>query len=210
MMFNRKNKSREQFKVKSFFDKRTLMIVLLMSFLCTFILVAYYYISTSIKPVFAPSIKSKEEVEILIDKDLDLSYPATPKEVLGLYLRMEKCFYNDRLSNNQLKELVQQSRILFDDELIEENPFNKQLKSLEEEIAEFNEKDRRLTNDIMEGDSNTNYWTHKKDNYASLVVLNTFHEMGEITKVYEEFVFREDKEGRWKILGWGIIEDPNQ
>lgn len=210
MMFNRKNKLREQFNVKSFFDKKTLMVVFLMSFLCTFILVAYYYVSTSIKPVFAPSIKSKEEVEILIDKDLDLSYPSTPKEVLGLYLRMEKCFYNDSLSNSQLKELVQQSRILLDDELIEENLFNKQVKSLEEEIAEFKERDRRLTSDIMEDDSNINYWTYKKDSYASLVVVNTFHEMGEITKVYEEFVFRQDKEGRWKILGWGVIGEPNQ
>ena len=81
MMFNRKNKLREQFNVKSFFDKKTLTVVFLMSFLCSFILVAYYYVSTSIKPVFAPSIKSKEEVEILIDKGLDLSYPSTPKEL---------------------------------------------------------------------------------------------------------------------------------
>lgn len=62
-----------------------------MSIFVVVVIYTYYYINNATKPVFPDTIREKTEAEILIEKDIEIAYPATPTEVLRLHLRITKC-----------------------------------------------------------------------------------------------------------------------
>ena len=63
-----------------------------------------------------PEVDVSQVMDILL-RDIDKSYPPTPKEVLKYYSEITCCFYNDTLTQEQLEELAQRSYELYDEEL---------------------------------------------------------------------------------------------
>lgn len=191
---------------KEYLAKNTLLTVLLMSVFVVVVIYAYYYINNVTKPIIPDTIRKKTEAEILIEKDLELAYPATPTEVLRLHLRITKCLYNDKLTKEEIDDLVNQERILYDEELLEKNPVESQVRIINEEIERFHEADKEITNYLIENKENIKYWTEEDIEYASIVASISFAESKEIIKVFEEFTLRRDENGQWKILGWELSD----
>lgn len=191
---------------KEYLVKNTLLTVLLMSVFVVVVIYAYYYINNVTKPIIPDTIRKKTEAEILIEKDLELAYPATPTEVLRLHLRITKCLYNDKLTKEEIDDLVNQERILYDEELLEKNPVESQVRIINEEIERFHEADKEITNYLIENKENIKYWTEEDIEYASIVASISFAESKEIIKVFEEFTLRRDENGQWKILGWELSD----
>lgn len=192
--------------LKEYLAKNTLLTVLLMSVFVVVVIYAYYYINNVTKPIIPDTIRKKTEAEILIEKDIELAYPATPTEVLRLHLRITKCLYNDKLTKEEIDDLVNQERILYDEELLEKNPVESQVRIINEEIERFHEADKEITNYLIENKENIKYWTEEDIEYASIVASISFAESKEIIKVFEEFTLRRDEDGQWKILGWELSD----
>ncbi len=192
--------------LKEYLAKNTLLTVLLMSVFVVVVIYAYYYINNVTKPIIPDTIRKKTEAEILIEKDIELAYPATPTEVLRLHLRITKCLYNDKLTKEEIDDLVNQERILYDEELLEKNPVESQIRIINEEIERFHEADKEITNYLIENKENIKYWTEEDIEYASIVASISFAESKEIIKVFEEFTLRRDEDGQWKILGWELSD----
>ncbi len=191
---------------KEYLAKNTLLTVLLMSVFAAVIIYAYFYINNVTKPLIPDTIRKKTEAEILIEKDLELAYPATPTEVLRLHLRITKSLYNDKLTKEEINDLVNQERMLYDEELLEKNPVESQIRIINEEIDKFHEVDKELTNYLIENKEDFNYWIEEDVEYASIVASISFAESKEIIKVFEQFTLRRDENGQWRILGWELSD----
>ena len=60
------------------------------------------------------------EVEALLNTDILANYPATPREVMKLYNRYMLVLYgvdSEKLTDEQIKRLGQNMRVLYDEEL---------------------------------------------------------------------------------------------
>ena len=145
------------------------------------------------------------EADKLLEKDILASYPATPREVIKLYSRFLKCFYNEEIEEGQLEGLAAQIRLLFDDELLEENPKETYLLALEAEIAEYKLNKRTLLSYQIEKASSAIEWSDEGSEYTRLIAYYSLKE-SLVYKVHEEFVLRKDKADRWKILGWRLVD----
>ena len=81
--------------------KSTVITVIVMLLVAAAIVAGYFIISTR---------KNKEnyeggertELDILLEKDLDKSYPLTSREVIKFYSRILKCYYNEELTEEQI------------------------------------------------------------------------------------------------------------
>ena len=65
-----------------------------------------------------PEVDVSQVMDILL-RDIDKTYPPTPKEVLKYYSEITCCFYNDSLTQEQLEQLAERSYVLYDDELMD-------------------------------------------------------------------------------------------
>jgi len=95
--------------------------------------------------------KSKTEVEKLMELDLDENYPGTAREVLKINNRLMKCYYNEELTDEQIKALAMQNQKLFDEELLKRNPYDVYVGRLKKEIESVNiiEKNKTLKRDPL-------------------------------------------------------------
>ena len=124
-------------------DKMTKKIVrafILMVIAAALVLVGFYMltnrkISTTEKTVT----QSSSEIEKLKAKDLELSYPGTPSEVVKLYWRLNKCMYNTSMSDKDFEALLQQLRLLYDEELLatEGNSWENMLENFKKDKKNF-------------------------------------------------------------------------
>ena len=91
---------------------KTLIII---SVLVAMALIYYYYLSSNDKTEKKKTNTEDSQVAKLINKDLDKSYPATPREVVELYSNFLVCFYGENYDDDELRQLAAQSVKLFDD-----------------------------------------------------------------------------------------------
>lgn len=144
----------------------------------------------------------KTEVEKLISKDLETSYPGTPREVMRFYSRILKCCYNQKLTEEQVESLATQMRCLFDMELLEQNPKETYLENLKVEIQEYKNAKKTITSYAIDESSNVEERTIDGEKYATIHVSYTTRSRSQYEKVYEEFMMRRDSDKNWKIVGW--------
>lgn len=177
--------------------------------LLTCLLIWLFYILTN-KPQVPAEKTEKTEVEKLIGKDIKSGYPQNPREVLRLYCRITKCMYNEEMSESEFEELADQLRLFYDDELLEENERASFLVNLKAEVNSYKENKITIASyDVQEG-IETDYATIKKENYATLRVAFMIRQQDKnkgYAKTYEQFLFRKNEEGEWKIAHWKQIDN---
>ncbi len=145
------------------------------------------------------------EITKLTTRDMEKDYPATVREVVNLYARISKCIYNDEMSDDDLETLVEKLRTLYDDELLEENEYIIQLSALKTERKLYKEKDRKINMYQIEDAANVVTKTIDGENYYYIKMYFTVKTGKDYDRSYENFVLRQDDDGRYKILGWTNI-----
>jgi hypothetical protein len=150
----------------------------------------------------------KTEVGKLEAKDLELKYPGTPTEVVKLYWRLNQCIYNTTMKDKDLEALLKQLRMLYDDELLDEdgNSYDDMLASLKEDREKFTKDKRFISSYVVEEDKYVEYATVDGKECATLNT-NTLETVDKkTTQTYEKFMCRKDSDGKWKIVGWEITD----
>lgn len=189
-------------KSKKSTKKSTKKTIVVMSILFLVIIISYYFIHTSTKPLFKMDKTNNSEFEKLIAKDLENSYPSSPREVVKLYSRITKCLYSQDLKDEDIDKLAQVLRVLLDEELLNNNTNDKFLIDLKTDITTYRKINRTIINYTIQSNGDINYWDKNKEELASVVTSNSLKEGTDYTKVYQKYVLRKDKDGQWKILGW--------
>ena len=154
---------------------------------------------------FAKDGTANTEAQAILAKDVARNYPANQREVVRLFARISKCFYNEKISEEEFHDLIEMQRMLFDEELLEENPLEDFTARLSLEIENAKKTETTMVNYRVQKQSSVADWPYGEDSLASIIA--SFTMKGEkYTKSYEEFLLREDEKGNWKIVGWRLTD----
>lgn len=185
--------------------KSTITTVLMMAIIALIVVILFQKLTNQDKSNSSETVKT--EVQKLIDKDLVNNYPETPREVLKIYLRIMTCLYNEKMERVQFERLTDQMRLLYDEELLINNPREEHLTDLSVEVEKNKEKNRRVTECEIEQGSAVRYYTKDGKDYASLSCAIVMKDKHGYYTTKEKFIFRKDAHNNYKILGWQITDD---
>lgn len=140
-------------------------------------------------------------------KNYDTAYPSTPRTVVSEYAEITKCFYASDTTEDQIKELAEQMRQLFDDELVANQSFDDFYDALRSEIAIYRDKNKIISSYSVSSSTDVKYDTNEYGSMATLYLSMNVREDGVINTIKEQFILRQDQDGHWKILGWVLADD---
>lgn len=165
----------------------------------------YYLANRTDKNDATDKVVSDEELAALISRNIEDNYPQTPKEVVKLYARITKKYYESSLSDEQIEKLGKQARILFDEELKSTQTDEEFLTALKEDIGNFNSTKTFISDYAIESASKTKYQTLEDRQYASINLVYYVRQNSKLNYSYTKYVMRKDDSGKWRILYWELI-----
>lgn len=168
----------------------------------------YYYLSNKGKQA------KDEQVEVsvvqeLISRNLSTNYPPSPREVIRYYSDITKCFYNEEYTEDELKQLVEKTRELYDDELLAQNEYGVYLIELTKDIEYYKDNKIRVANYSVSASTDVDYFKDSGYDFARLYCKYTLVSGARRQPVEEVFLLRKDESGHWRIYGWDLAENVN-
>lgn len=157
----------------------------------------YFYLSNRSISADAPT-----EMEQLINKDLDKSYPKTAREVIRLYNRILLCLYNEEVTEEQLKSLGEQARQLMDEELLEKNPQELYFSSLKNELAAYKADKKTIMGVTISTVNEVEFKEIEGRECAYVEASYSIKGKNQTESAQQTYILRKSAEGRWKILGY--------
>lgn len=142
-------------------------------------------------------------VQAVLSRDLSRDYPATVKEVVKYYTEIERCFYNEDCTQEELEQLGMQARKLYDQELLVNNEVGTYLVRLEEEIEGFKDSGRRISSIAVAASTNVDFFSEDGYDFARLYCGYVVTDgNGQSISEGRVFLLRRDEDRHWKIYGW--------
>lgn len=175
---------------------------LIIVFICLFTLLVGYYAYLSNKDR-----EEKEEVEMTLvqetlSRNLQNDYPPTVKEVIKYYNDILKSFYNEECTEEEIDELGQKARELYDAELLEANELGTYSMRLRQDIQEYKENERRIVTAIVAASTNVDYFEEDGFEFARITCSYNIVEGEDNNITRQVYLLRKDEENHWKIYGW--------
>ena len=179
-------------------------IVILMAAVFVFALFIYLNRGNGTTP---PESTQVSEVDKVLLRDLERSYPPTPKEVLKYYSDSTVCFYREGLEEEQLKKLAIKARELYDDELRADKTEEEYTEDLRKDILEFNAMGIVVSGYSLSASTDVEFFSQDGFEFARLYANYRLRQGSEYIYTTEVFILRKDAEdGHWKIYGWDVVE----
>ena len=167
----------------------------------------YYYLANKDTGKDATDIAADtSEVSVLISKDIMANYPGSPKDVVNLYARITKAYYDSELSDEQIEKLGKQARIMFDDELRATQTDEDFYDKLKEDISNYNETNTRISSYVIQSADKTKYSTFNRRQYSSIELMYYLRQGDKLQSSHTKFTLRKDDDGHWKILYWELVD----
>ena len=167
----------------------------------------YYYLANKDTGKDAADIAADTgEVSVLISKDIMANYPESPKDVVNLYARITKAYYDTSLTDEQIEALGKQARLMFDDELKNTQTDADFYEKLKEDIGNYNSTKTRISSYVIQSAAKTKYSTFKDRQYASIALVYYLRQGDKLIDSPTKFTLRKDDDGHWKILFWELTE----
>ena len=167
----------------------------------------YYYLANKDTGKDATDIAADTgEVSVLISKDIMANYPESPKDVVNLYARITKAYYDTSLTDEQIEALGKQARLMFDDELKNTQTDADFYEKLKEDIGNYNSTKTRISSYVIQSAAKTKYSTFKDRQYASIALVYYLRQGDKLIDSPTKFTLRKDDDGHWKILFWKLTE----
>lgn len=167
----------------------------------------YYYLANKDTGKDATDIAADtSEVSVLISKDIMANYPESPKDVVNLYARITKAYYDTSLTDEQIEALGKQARLMFDDELKNTQTDADFYEKLKEDIGNYNSTKTRISSYVIQSATKIKYSTFKDRQYASIALVYYLRQGDKLIDSPTKFTLRKDDDGHWKILFWELTE----
>ncbi|MGN0349655.1 MAG: DUF6715 family protein [Roseburia sp.] len=167
---------------------------------CIVLIVGFYYASVNRSKQASGELSELTEVEKLITENLDKSYPKTPRAVVSLYNRIIASYYKGEYTEDQLEKLGDQARMLFDDELLANNPRDQYMENVRADIADYKARSKTIVNaTVCDPDEVKEQIV---DGYECAYVSCSYfvQEGKQYSRTHQMYVLRKDEDGRWKIF----------
>ncbi len=166
------------------------------------VVVLLYYRAVNKDEVPTDDTEIVRDTDKLLSKDLEESYPVTVCQVVQLFTRIQKCYYNEECTNDEIIQLADMALEIFDDELVENNPRNEYLEALEAEINYYKDNNKTISRVIVGKSADVTYSTVEGVKYASVECIYYVKDDKGTEKNITTYILRKTEEGQWKILGW--------
>lgn len=183
---------------------------ILAAFICIALVVGFYYYLSHRQPGGVEDTKKISEVTEVLSKNLDTSYPATPREVIKYYNRLLVCFYNEEYTDEEYDGMVEKMRGLMDSELLENNPYNSYSASLQSDIEAYRQEEKIITSTDVCESGEVEFATVNGDKCAYVTVSYYTKSKKAYSRTNQEFVLRKDEKGNWKIVGFKLLGGEGQ
>ncbi len=144
------------------------------------------------------------EAQAILQKDMTRNYPANVREVVRLYSRISQCFYTEKISEDEFGKLLDMQRLMYDEELLEQNPRDTHQLNLQAELERAKKNSYTMIRYQVQKQSSVKEWEADGDKFSSIIACYTMKKDKSYEKTYEEFLLREDENGLWKIVGWRV------
>lgn len=142
-------------------------------------------------------------VQKVLSVDLDRNYPGTVREVVKLYAEIEKCFYNEDCTEEEIEQLGMQARKLYDDELLAANDEDLYLLRLKADIENIKNAKKRLNSVAVASAANVETFTEDGYSFARIYCGYAVREGNKANvSAARVYLLRRDENRRWKIYGW--------
>lgn len=173
------------------------------------ILVVYYLVSQGKIQSMKGNNGSSSEAEKLLSKDLESKYPGLPTEVVKLYWRINKCIYNNSMSDKEFEGLLEQLRLMYDEELLakSENSWDAMYENLKTEKEQYAKEEKTIATYVVQQNSTVDYNTIDGRECATVITGTRLKAKSKREQTYEKFILRKDDQGKWRILGWTQTTD---
>lgn len=158
------------------------------------------------------STKEKEEevvisaVQEVLMRDMERNYPPTPKEVIKYYSELTQCFYNQELTEEELKALGIRAKEMYDEELAANQPEESYFSDLQFDIDSFHERQLTIVSFSTSSSTDVEEFTQDGRKWARLYCIYNLRQGSEMLSTQEVFLLRKDEEGHWKIYGWDLAD----
>lgn len=170
--------------------------------ICLIVAVVGYYAYLSNKAKKARADAEMTIVQETLSRDLENDYPATPKEVLKFYNNILNCFYNEDCTDEEIDQLGQKARELYDEELLAQNELGPYMIRLRQDIQEYKDKGRRITNFSVAASTSVKTFEADNRSFARILCGYDVIENKQNFSLKQVYLLRRDEEKRWKIYGW--------
>ncbi len=149
---------------------------------------------------------ARTELETVLSKDISKDYPGTPRAVIKWHNRILQLYYNGKLENSDITRLCDQDMLLWDADLLQLNPREVYLNSLNGSIADFRAHGRKIQSSDVADTDDVRY--SKKDGRNLSYVIATYFitEGSGYTRIYQNYCMRQDSAGRWKIVAFQLCD----
>ena len=144
------------------------------------------------------------EVQAIISKNFTTDYPSTPRAVVKWYNRIITAYYGEEFDQQQFEQMADQARMLMDDELLQYNPRDTYVASLNLEIEDYHNRSRTIVSSTVSDSKEVQYKTINGYECAFVDAYYFIREGSTYDRTYEDFCLRKDEKGRWKILTWRL------
>ena len=168
----------------------------------------YYNVSNKKKSTSEEDSTTKATVvQELLMRDLEKSYPPTPKEVVKLYCQMTQCFYNEEYTEEEFVQLALQVRNLYDDELIASKTENQYIEDLRWDVNQLRDQEIVISSYATSASTDVEEYTKGGFKWAKLYCSFTLRKGTYVDSTNEVFLLRKDDAGHWKIYGFKLADD---
>ena len=167
----------------------------------------YYYLSN----IREQSSSGEDQVRAsrvteALNRNLDARYPPTPKEVIRFFADITQVLHNENYTKQDFEALGAQLYRLYDEELLEINPWEQYLKDLRDEVDSYRGRNYVISSFLVSSATDVIYFQEDGHDYAHLHCLFTMRRGMDVYSLDHQFLLRRGENGRWKILGWQKVE----
>ncbi|MCR5627382.1 MAG: hypothetical protein K6F99_08690 [Lachnospiraceae bacterium] len=187
-------------KSKNDILKKLLPVVIIAAAL---VVIFYFVVNRQMTTKDAPLSK----VQSVLQRDLKYNYPQSPKAVVKYYAELSQCLYLEENTDDDVKAVGTQMRLLFDEELKAQQTDAQYMSSLLTTVEQFRQDSRYIVSFSTSSASDVVYVNNDLGELASLYCMYTMRKEGQNYSDNERFLLRKDIDGHWKILGWQPAKD---
>lgn len=182
--------------------KGAIIIVLLLLLIIGY----YYYLSnrTDTENTQAEATVTISPVQEVLLRDLEINYPATPKEVIKYYGQLNQVLYSEKYTDEEFAQLADYLYQLYDPELALNNEKTEYVENLKAEITSFHTNDWAITGYSTSASTDVDYFENDEGEFARLYCYFTLREVNQVSGSTEKFLLRKDEKGHWRIYGWEL------
>jgi len=182
-------------------------IVIIGIILLCLVLGYYYYLSNRNADVKEETDVTVTAVQEVLMKNLDTSYPPSPREVLKYYGELAMCIHNETYTEEEFLKLAAKAQGLYDEELIANQTQEQYIQDLQWDINQMKEQKITISSYTPSSSTDVEYFDADGYSWAKLNLSFTLRQGVGLDLIEEVFLLRKDKDGHWKIYGWKLAED---